>query len=95
MALAHAVGSAEEIIADPSQLVPVTAALRAYELSVRRLPAALRAIPARIAGELGLFDNYLQAIRRWRAGARPAVCADPRFLPAEVIRQWQGLLSVP
>jgi glycosyltransferase involved in cell wall biosynthesis len=92
--LTHDCGAAAEIVADPQQLLPVSAAARCYEAAVGSLPARWRAGPARLAAAAGLFDAYLERIRAWRSGSRPHVAPDARFLLSSVTAQWRALLSV-
>jgi len=91
--LTHDCGAAAEIIADPQQLLPVSAAARCYEAAVGSLPARWRAGPARLAAAAGLFDAYVERIRDWRGGSRPHVGPDTRFLLSSVTAQWRALLS--
>ncbi|MBS0463702.1 MAG: glycosyltransferase family 4 protein [Proteobacteria bacterium] len=91
--LTHDCGAAQEVIGDRRQVLPVSAAQRAYARATRRLSARLRAGPARIAGGAGLFDAHINTIRAWRNGARPMVGPDPRFALANVVAQWRALLA--
>jgi glycosyltransferase involved in cell wall biosynthesis len=91
--LTHDCGAAAEIVADPAQLLPVSAAARSYEALVGGLPVAWRAGPARLAAAAGLFDAYVERIRQWRAGTRPQVSADARFRLGTIKGQWLRLLS--
>jgi glycosyltransferase involved in cell wall biosynthesis len=92
--LTHDCGAAAEIVADSQQLLPVTTAVRCYEAAVGNLPARWRAGPARLAGAAGLFDPYVERIRRWQHGARPRACPDPRFRLSRVSAQWRALLGL-
>src|SRR4029077_18541341 len=58
--LAHDCGAAAEVIADPQQLLTVSAAARCYEPAVGSLPARWRAGTARLAAAAGLFDAYVE-----------------------------------
>ncbi|HYX73673.1 MAG TPA: glycosyltransferase [Steroidobacteraceae bacterium] len=91
--LTHDCGAAPEIVADPQQLLPVSAAARCYEALVGDLPTRWRAGPARLAAAAGLFDAYLERIRQWRAGARPHAAPDARFRLSAITEQWLRLLS--
>jgi glycosyltransferase involved in cell wall biosynthesis len=91
--LTHDCGAAAEIVADPQQLLPVTTAARCYEAALGSLPTRWRAAPARLAGAAGLFDQYVERIRRWQDGARPRACPDPRFHLSRVSAQWRALLG--
>jgi glycosyltransferase involved in cell wall biosynthesis len=91
--LAHRFGAAAEVIADPQQILAVTPALRVYEQLVGGLAPSWRAVPARLAGNLGLFDPYVERIRRWREGDRPTVGPDPRFRMTTVVDSWRQLLE--
>ena len=91
--LTHDCGAAPEIVADPQQLLPVSAAARCYEALVGNLPTRWRAGPARLAAAAGLFDPYLERIRQWRAGARPHAAPDARFRLSAITEQWLRLLS--
>jgi len=91
--LTHDCGAAPEIVADPQQLLPVSAAARGYETLVGHLPTRWRAGPARLAAAAGLFDAYLERIRQWRAGARPHAAPDARFRLSAITGQWLRLLS--
>jgi glycosyltransferase involved in cell wall biosynthesis len=91
--LTHDCGAAAEVVADPAQLLPVSAAARCYEALAGGLPPAWRAGPARLAGTAGLFDDYVERIRQWREGARPQVAPDARFRLSAVTSRWRALLS--
>ncbi len=93
--LTHDCGAAAEIVGDPRQVLPVRTAYRAYEAAFSGLSPALRAVPARMADALGMFDAYIDRIREWRAGGRPRVAPDPRFHLSEVTRRWRELLGLP
>ncbi|HEY3784524.1 MAG TPA: glycosyltransferase family 4 protein [Steroidobacteraceae bacterium] len=87
-------GAAAEVIADPSQLLPVTFGHRAYEWALSSWSPHWRGPPARIADRLGLFDGYIERIRAWRAGARPHTGPDPRFRLTVVADRWRALLGI-
>jgi glycosyltransferase involved in cell wall biosynthesis len=91
--LTHAWGAAAEIVGDPQQLLPVSAAARCYEAVAGALPARWRRGPARLAAAVGVFDAYVERIRHWRSGARPGTAPDPRFHLSTVTAQWRALLS--
>ncbi|MGH8298433.1 MAG: glycosyltransferase family 4 protein [Steroidobacteraceae bacterium] len=91
--LAHDCGAALEVLADPTQVLPVTAAKRLYEGLLGGCPTGWRGLPARVAAELGLFEVYVERIRAWRAGARPVTGPDPRFRLAAVTQRWRELLA--
>jgi glycosyltransferase involved in cell wall biosynthesis len=91
--LAHDCGAALEVLADPAQVLPVTAAQRLYEGLLCGWPASWRGLPARLAAGFGLFDIYLERLRAWRAGARPVTGPDPRFRLSVVTQCWRQLLA--
>ena len=91
--LTHDFGAAAEVVGDPRQLLPVRPAYRCYEALAGLLAPRWRRLPARVAGELGLFDAYVDRIRAWRAGSRPVVGPDPRFALPAVVAQWRELLG--
>jgi glycosyltransferase involved in cell wall biosynthesis len=91
--LTYDCGAAAEIVGDPQQLLPVSAAARVYEAAVGILPARWRAGPARLAGAAGLFDEWIERIRRWQSGARPPAAPDPRFQLSAIREQWLRLLG--
>jgi glycosyltransferase involved in cell wall biosynthesis len=91
--LTHDCGAALEVIGDPQQVLPLSAACRIYEAAVGELPSRWRRVPARLAAAAGLFDPYVERVRAWRAGARPHVAPDPRFRLSTVTAQWRSLLS--
>ncbi len=91
--LTHDCGAAAEVLADRSQVLPVTAAHRVYEKLLTHVPPDWRSGPARLARDLGLFDAYAERIRAWRSGGRPVVGPDSRFRLATVIPQWRELLA--
>ena len=91
--LTYDCGAAAEIVGDPQQLLPVSAAARVYEAAVGILPARWRAGPARLAGAAGLFDAWIERIRRWQGGARPPAAPDPRFQLSAIREQWLRLLG--
>jgi glycosyltransferase involved in cell wall biosynthesis len=90
--LTHDCGAAAEVIGDRNQVLPVTAAYRAYETLLTHVATSWRAGPARIAELFGLFDAYAARIQEWRSGARPRVGPDPRFRLSTVTQQWRELL---
>lgn len=87
--LTHDCGAAREVIADQRQILPVSAALRIYESLLHPYPPRWRAVPARIAAGLGLFDAYAERIGAWRAGGRPVTGPDPRFRLSQVAQRWR------
>jgi glycosyltransferase involved in cell wall biosynthesis len=87
-------GAAREIIGDARQLVPVSGAQRLYEGLLGGCTPHWRAMPARVAGILGMFDAYAQRIRAWRAGERPVTAADPRFRLSAVLERWRAELAL-
>jgi len=91
--LTHDCGAAAEIVGDPRQLLPVSAAARCYEAVMGGLPAGWRSGPARLAAAAGLFDAYVERIRRWQDGSRPLPGPDPRFRLSAVTAQWRQLLA--
>lgn len=92
--LTHDCGAALEVLGDPEQVLPVTAGKRLYESLLRGCPTGWRRGPARVAAGLGLFDAYIERIRAWRAGARPATQPDPRFRLSAVAQRWREVLEV-
>lgn len=91
--LTHDCGAALEILRDPAQVLPVTAAKRVYEGLLGGCPTGWRRWPARMAAGLGLFDIYVERIRAWRAGARPVTGPDPRFRLSAVTERWHEILT--
>lgn len=91
--LTHDCGAALEVLADPAQVLPLTAAKRLYETLLGGCPPGWRRGPARAAAALGLFDVYVEHIRAWRAGARPATGPDPRFRLSTVAQRWREMLA--
>ncbi|HET7756445.1 MAG TPA: glycosyltransferase family 4 protein [Steroidobacteraceae bacterium] len=91
--LTHDCGAAAEVLQDPRQLLPVTAAERLYETVLRRLSPAVRRGPARLADALGLFGRFIERIESWRAGGRPRVGPDARFRLSAVAGEWRALLA--
>jgi glycosyltransferase involved in cell wall biosynthesis len=91
--LTHDFGAAAEIVADPRQLLPVKRAYLCYEAALGAFAPRWRQMPARFAASVGLFDAYIERIREWRGGARPAVVPDPRFALDRLESQWRELLG--
>jgi glycosyltransferase involved in cell wall biosynthesis len=91
--LTHDCGAALEVVGDPRQVLPLTAAHRLYESLAGVLPQRWRAWPARLAAAAGLFDAYGERLRAWRAGERPRCSADPRFGLGRITAQWRALLG--
>ncbi|HUN27043.1 MAG TPA: glycosyltransferase [Steroidobacteraceae bacterium] len=91
--LTHDCGAAAEVLADPAQVLPVTRAVRMYERSAALLPRRLRARYAACADRAGVFAPYVERIRDWRSGARPATGPDARFRTSTVGAQWRTLLG--
>ncbi|HEY6482817.1 MAG TPA: glycosyltransferase family 4 protein [Steroidobacteraceae bacterium] len=92
--LTHDCGAAAEIVDDPQQILPVSFAQRAYESAARNLSPRWRAAPALLADRCGLFDAYIDRIRAWRSGARPAAHPDLRFRLTAVACQWREMLGI-
>lgn len=90
--LTHDCGAALEVLDDPAQVLPVTAAGRAYEGLLGGCTTRWRRWPARMAAGLGLFDVYTERIRAWREGARPVTGPDPRFRLSAVRQRWLDVL---
>jgi glycosyltransferase involved in cell wall biosynthesis len=90
--LTHDCGAALEIIGDPRQVLPLARSYRAYEALAGALPARWRQVPARLAAAAGLFDEYAERIRAWRAGERPQVGPDARFRMSLIAHEWRQLL---
>jgi glycosyltransferase involved in cell wall biosynthesis len=88
-------GAAAEIVADPQQVLPVTFAQRAYETTFHSLSPSWRSGPARLADSMGVFDAYVERIRAWRSGGRPAAAPDPRFHLTVVANRWRAMLGIP
>ncbi len=91
--LTHDCGAALEVLADPAQVLPVTADRRVYEWLLGGIPPRWRCWPAHAAAALGLFDMYIDRIRAWRAGGRPATGPDARFCLSAVTRRWHEVLT--
>jgi glycosyltransferase involved in cell wall biosynthesis len=91
--LTHDCGAALEVLADPAQVLPVTASRRIYEALLGGCSTRCRSGPARVAAGLGLFEMYVDRIRAWRAGGRPVTGPDPRFRLSAVTRRWQDVLA--
>jgi len=91
--LTHACGAAGEVLADAPVTLPVTSPLRAYQRAVAVLPRGLHRLVASCAGELGLFDVYVNQVRAWRERGRPRIGPDPRFRLSVVAQRWRTLLS--
>ncbi|MBV8851817.1 MAG: hypothetical protein JOY91_00380, partial [Sinobacteraceae bacterium] len=92
--LTHDCGAAAEIIGDSRQVLPISFAHKAYEAMVSSLSPRWRTGPARLADRLGLFDDYVERIRRWRQGERPVVTPNPHFRLKAVADQWRALLGI-
>lgn len=86
-------GAALEVLGDPAQVLPLRRAWRLYEALMNPLPPAARRAPARLAAAAGLFDEFIERVRAWRAGARPLARPDPRFHLASVSAQWRALIG--
>jgi glycosyltransferase involved in cell wall biosynthesis len=91
--LTHDCGAALEVLGDSEQVLPVTAAKRAYEGLLSGLPTGWRRWPARTAAGFGLFDLYVDRVRAWRAGGRPVTGPDPRFRLSAVAQRWREVLA--
>ncbi len=92
--LTHDCGAAAEIIGDSRQVLPISFAHKAYERMVSSLSPRWRTGPARLADRLGLFEDYIERIRRWRQGERPVVTPNPHFRLQVVADQWRALLGI-
>lgn len=91
--LTHDCGAALEVLGDPNQVLPVTAAKRLYEGLLNGCPTRWRSLPARVAAGLGLFDAYIERLRAWRSGGRPVTGPDPRFRLSAVAQRWRDILA--
>ncbi len=85
-------GAALEVLGNRDEVLPLKRSYRLYEHVVGALPPGLRRLPARCAARAGLFEDFTERIRSWRAGARPRVGADPRFRLESVAACWRALL---
>jgi glycosyltransferase involved in cell wall biosynthesis len=91
--ITHDCGAVREILADPSQILPVTRAERTYERIASLLPSGARHWLAAGADRLGVFAPYVERLLALRAGERPAPHPDPRFRLDLVAQRWRALLS--
>jgi glycosyltransferase involved in cell wall biosynthesis len=91
--LTHDCGAALEVLADPAQVLPVTADRQLYEWLLGGVSPRWRRGPARAAAELGLFDMYIESVRAWRAGGRPVTGPDARFCLSAVTQRWHDVLT--
>ncbi len=91
--LTHDCGAAAEVLADPRQILPITPAVRLYEHTARLFPNRARPVLAPWAARLGVFDPYVERVRAWRNGARPATEPDARFRLTAVAQRWRALLA--
>lgn len=91
--LAHDCGAALEVLGDPREALPLPGTCRLYEAAAGALPPRWRRGSAWLAARLGIFDAYVETVRAWRNGARPAVGPDPRFRLSTVAGQWRALLT--
>ncbi len=91
--LTHDCGAAAEVLADPRQVLPITPGVRLYERAARCLPNRARPYLVPWAARLGLFEPYVDRVRVWRGGARPATGPDARFRLTAVAQRWRALLA--
>jgi glycosyltransferase involved in cell wall biosynthesis len=91
--LTHDCGAVREILADPSQILPVTRGARNYERIAGLLPSGARRHLAPWADRLGVFAPYVERLIALRSGTRPAAIDDPRFDLTAVVQRWRALLS--
>ena len=91
--LTHDCGAVREILADRSQILPVTRGARNYERIAGLLPSGARRHLAPGADRLGVFAPYVERLLALRAGARPTPIDDPRFDLTAVAQRWRALLS--
>jgi glycosyltransferase involved in cell wall biosynthesis len=86
-------GAALEVLNDREEVLPMRGAYRVYERALGGLSPGWRRGPARLAAAAGLFDEFVERIRAWHAGARPRVGPDPRFHLSTVAAHWRALLT--
>jgi glycosyltransferase involved in cell wall biosynthesis len=91
--ITHDCGAVREILADPSQILPVTRAERRYERIARLLPSGARHRLAPWGDRLGVFTPYVERLLALRGAARPAPIADSRFRLNVVAQRWRTLFS--
>ncbi len=91
--LTHDCGAAAEVLADPRQVLPITPGVRLYERAAQCFPNRARPYLVPWAARLGVFEPYVDRVRVWRAGARPATGPDARFRLTTVAQRWRALLA--
>ncbi len=91
--LTHDCGAAAEVLADPRQILPITRSVRLYEQAAQLLPSGARPLIAPWAARLGLFEPYVERVRAWRNGERPATGPDARFRLTAVAQRWRALFA--
>ncbi len=91
--LTHDCGAAAEVLGDPRQILPITPAVRLYEHAVGLFPNRARPLIAPWAARLGLFEPYVERVRAWRSGGRPATKPDARFKLTAVAQRWRAMFD--
>ncbi len=91
--LAHDVGAAREVLHPANPVLPVHARQLVCARAARELRMSAPRWLSGAARGLGVFDDYVETLRAWRAGQRPQVLADPRFRLSAVVREWRQLLA--
>jgi glycosyltransferase involved in cell wall biosynthesis len=90
--LAHDIGAAREVLHANNPVLPVRVRQRMLDFKGRMLGWRARGLLGRAGRRLGIFDDYIELLQRWRSGARPRVEGEPRFRLTSVAEQWSALL---
>lgn len=91
--LAHDVGAAREVLHAENPVLPVRTRQSLCARAARQLGVRAPDWLSRPARRLGVFDDYVDRIRSWRAGDRPQVSGDSLFRSSTVVREWRQLLK--
>ena len=90
--LAHDVGAAREVLHASNPVIPARRRQRAGARLARWMGTRAPQLLSGPAMRMGLFDDYVEILRGWRAGHRPVVVGNPRFRLSAVVAEWRQLL---
>lgn len=91
--MTHDVGAAAEVLADPRQVLPVSAEQRMHDRLARLLPSPTRPMLCAWSTRRGAFAPYIERVQAWKNGARPQPGPDARFKLSAIANQWRAMFA--
>jgi glycosyltransferase involved in cell wall biosynthesis len=91
--MTHDCGAASEVLADPRQVLPVSAEQRMHDRLARWLPSPARPMLCAWSERRGAFAPYIERLQAWKNGARPQPGPDARFKLSVIANEWRALFG--